>query len=531
MKKCVTSSFVLAFLVIMILINLFSNGMPPVRAVTNVDTSLSITVNPSNPEASKFVDVRIWVDPPPPSPSERFHGLTLTIKRPDGITNDYTAFTRSDDGAYYWTYKINQMGNFTFQCSFSGEYFAEGTIWYRPSLSPVLTITATGDTKPPVEVQGGSWTKKESMSQARASLGVAVANGKIYAIGGVENATYLPSYGSGFLDTNEEYDPTSNTWTTKKSMPTPRSNFAIAVYDNKVYCMGGVFGNRLDDIYHLFHVAARTSRNEVYDPLTDTWETKTPMPVEESDIQAHVVNGEIYVINGRTVKVYDPVSDSWSTKSSPPFGLDSFVSAVVDDKIYLIGNYLPVLIYDVEKDSWSEGARSPRLGIIGPAQATTGLKAPKRIYVFAVAEFGWVPYGESDIYGDSRRTSFVYNPESDTWTAGERIPTYRISFGIAAFNDILFVIGGGTFENSSNYATVSSINEQYTPIGYGTPNQSPSPSPSPTPTLTPPLSSSPSQELTDTSVPFSTIFVISASVIVVILGGLGLWFYFKKRKL
>jgi N-acetylneuraminic acid mutarotase len=93
-----------------------------------------------------------------------------------------------------------------------------------------------------------TWAAKAPMQQARAGLGVAAVNGKIYAIGGsISNGQYPPDVSSGgFVGTNEEYDPATDTWTTKASMPTPRDYFAIAAYQNKVYCIGGAVGFSVD---------------------------------------------------------------------------------------------------------------------------------------------------------------------------------------------------------------------------------------------------------------------------------------------
>ena len=93
-----------------------------------------------------------------------------------------------------------------------------------------------------------SWISKEPMPAARSGFGVAVVDGKIYAIGG-----------AGCVNATEMYDPTTNTWHTKASMPTPRSGFGIAVVENKIYVIGGSTG---DYTY--------TNVNEVYDPATDT---------------------------------------------------------------------------------------------------------------------------------------------------------------------------------------------------------------------------------------------------------------------
>jgi hypothetical protein len=57
------------------------------------------------------------------------------------------------------------------------------------------------------------------------------------------------------VGTNEEYNPTTDTWTTKASMPTPRIDFAITVYQGKIYCIGGT-----TDYY------SYSNLNEVYDP-------------------------------------------------------------------------------------------------------------------------------------------------------------------------------------------------------------------------------------------------------------------------
>ena len=126
------------------------------------------------------------------------------------------------------------------------------------------------------EIPMDCWVSKAPMNQARSGLGVAVVNDKIYAIGGVTSNGFVPSSpGSAVYagttpvavtGTNEEYDTETDTWTYKTPMPTPRAVFAIAVYQNKIYCIGG----KTNDTY--------TGVTEVYDPATDTWETKTSTP-------------------------------------------------------------------------------------------------------------------------------------------------------------------------------------------------------------------------------------------------------------
>jgi len=305
-----------------------------------------------------------------------------------------------------------------------------------------------------------SWATKVPMQQARSGLGVAAVNGKIYAIGGVISGGFVPSSpgsavyaGKTPVDvtgSNEEYDPETDTWTYKAAMPTPRAVFAIAVYQNKIYCLGGKTSN------------SYTGVNEVYDPATDTWETKTSMPTARAFLRASVVGDKIYLIGGHGLspdefllvnEVYDPVTDTWSSSEPMLSGtLFGYASAVCDNKIYIIGglsqDHVVNQIYDTETDTWIYGT-SPPSGVGGGAAATTtGDLAPKRIYVIGNTNVG------------------VYDPDTDTWSNGTQILTTRFNLGVAIVNDVLYAIGGHTYSFiPGNYEPLA-VNEQYTPIGY-----------------------------------------------------------------
>jgi outer membrane protein assembly factor BamB len=74
-----------------------------------------------------------------------------------------------------------------------------------------------------------NWTTKAALPQTRVGLKVAVANGKLYALGGSRS----------FDGTIFAYDPASNTWTAKAAMPTPRNDISVAVVGDLLYVMGG----------------------------------------------------------------------------------------------------------------------------------------------------------------------------------------------------------------------------------------------------------------------------------------------------
>jgi N-acetylneuraminic acid mutarotase len=326
-------------------------------------------------------------------------------------------------------------------------------------------------------VAGDSWASKAPMHQARGGLGVAVVNGKIYAIGGsTASGLYPPSLNGGFVGTNEEYDPATDTWTTKAPMPTPRAYFAIAAYQNKIYCIGGTIGigqSTYDGTSIPTPTYMLSGVNEIYDPATDTWENKAPMPTARMQIHANIVDDKIYIMDGfdRIVapnEVYNPETAVWSTKTPMPTAGSDHVSAVIDNKVYVIVNDIYTIdeknsrrlfIYNPDSDSWSQGTPAPLIVVDGSAGATTGVNAPKRIYVLGV-----------EVGSSSPPVNYAYDPENDSWRASATIPTNRLDFCAAVVDDKLYAIGGYTLDNTPNNGkvTVSAVNEQYTPFGYGT---------------------------------------------------------------
>jgi len=365
------------------------------------------------------------------------------------------------------------------------------------------------------QAQEDTWIALAPMPTPRTGLGVATVNDKIYAIGGLTLNDFWPSIPGyavlsnrdlrGILGVNEEYDPIKNTWISKTSMPTPRILFAITAYQNKIYCIGGKTGEDY------------TSVNEVYDPATDTWETKTPMPNAKGWLTANVVNNKIYVISGTSNEVYDPTADTWTNKTTPlkTASLVNCISAILDKKIYVIGGmtedhyYTLNQIYDVETDTWSYGSSLPTSVGGGFAVSTTGVLAPKRIYVFG---------NTANLrQGEEQRFVRIYNPKNDTWSFGNDALTSRYNFGGVVVNDTVYIVGGHIFEYP-NYFKSSSINELYTPIGYGTPE------PTINPTVTP--TSSPDSPLT--TLP-STLEIVALVILVVVALSLVVNFVKKRR--
>lgn len=329
-------------------------------------------------------------------------------------------------------------------------------------LTPSIIIVKPVST----ELVENSWETKASLPTPRACVGAAVVKGKIYVIGG------MPDY-----DTNEEYDPATNTWTTKAPMPTGRCNFGITVYENKIYCIGGQFSHEQNP----YAGSEFTGTVEVYDPATDEWKTKNPMPAPRCQLQASVVNGKIYLIGGRsrdqnstvssTVslnEVYDPKTDTWTTKTPMPYPVTFYSSAVVGNKIYLFGGLdesndrthptqMSVnQIYNADTDTWSLGAPLLNAVLKGAAAATSGVFAPQRIYVVG----GEVRY---PVEQQASNIVQIYDPKNDSWSYGASMLSRRIYLGLAVVDDRLYAIGGANGYILPGW-TGSAENAMYTPF-------------------------------------------------------------------
>lgn len=166
------------------------------------------------------------------------------------------------------------------------------------------------------------------------------------------------------LDVVQAYGPETHEWKERRPMRRTRQEFAGAFgADGKLYVFGG-YGHRgsvHEEDYATkeeFEAAAREMRAygkealrsvEVYDPATDTWSERSPMPEGRHAMGAALgADGRIYVVGGavsysdpvgsRSVFVYDPTTDRWS--EGPPLRRGRFHHAVAVDpagRVYAVG--------------------------------------------------------------------------------------------------------------------------------------------------------------------------------------------------
>src|SRR5687767_7180444 len=104
--------------------------------------------------------------------------------------------------------------------------------------------------------------------------------------------------------------PAQGLWSEKARMFDLRSEAATVFANGKVYVMGGLARNQ-----------EASTLNQEYDPATDTWRDRRPMPFPLSHPNGTVLNGKIHIVGGFLAQVhvaaqdsnfeYDPVADTW----------------------------------------------------------------------------------------------------------------------------------------------------------------------------------------------------------------------------
>ena len=235
------------------------------------------------------------------------------------------------------------------------------------------------------------WTKKKPMALPVHHQAMVEYRGKIYVLGGF----VAPSTGGGWepVDNTWEYDPVADSWKALWPLPSKRGSAVATQVDGKLYLIGGattVEGSK--DVAINGNGPARVvATNEVYDPATNRWESRSPMALARNHAFAGVVGGKIYVIGGRVahafvtvssntdiVEEYDPATNTWSgLKAKMPSARSGGGWGTLAGKIYvaggevatpeMVGAFRAVEVYDAASNSWSKmpAMPMPRHGVAG----------------------------------------------------------------------------------------------------------------------------------------------------------------------
>src|SRR2546427_6972073 len=232
--------------------------------------------------------------------------------------------------------------------------------------------------------------------------------------------------------------PSKGGWVAKAPALLKRTEVAVAAVGGKVYVVGAVQPG-------LPFIAPAV---EEYDPATDTWHERAPLPSGLHHAGIGVVNDRLYVIGGFELSLfsiwspvtslyeYDPVADRWMARKSMPTPRGALAVAALAGKLHAVGGYnrdgntSAHEVYDPATDSWT--VRAPM-----PTARDHHAAAPLNGRFYAIG-------GRLNRqYGQNLGVTEEYDPATDRWTRKADLPTPRSGITAAVVKDRIYVFGGG----------------------------------------------------------------------------------------
>jgi N-acetylneuraminic acid mutarotase len=271
----------------------------------------------------------------------------------------------------------------------------------------------------------GMWTTVAPIQTARDNSAYAVLNDELYVASGQQQPSSC-----NYTHAVEVYNALTNSW--RYVAPLPYTTFGAggASVNGHFYVIGGTQcpGPSLAAV-------------SIYDPLTDVWTPGSPMNIAKQNFVTAAVNGKIYALGGVSsgtsvadAEVYDPVLDHWTNLPPVPAPRGSVAGAAVGNKIYVIsGDYTnTVFEFDTVTNTWSSKSPMPAINSGAEAVVVNGL-----IYVLGGDAFNCTISGPCD-----HTSVFVYDPQTDSWSAGVPLPDAVGGFAVANIVDCIYVASG-----------------------------------------------------------------------------------------
>jgi N-acetylneuraminic acid mutarotase len=222
-------------------------------------------------------------------------------------------------------------------------------------------------------------------------------------------------------------------------------------------------------------------------PANAAWSQGAPMPRATSESATVVMSGSAYVAGGfgapDGLQRYDLATDAWTTLAPMPGGRDHPLAVAIDGDLYVtggnhqgMGNQAASGWRHVLADNrWEDVPELPRYAAAGAAvlggfayfsnaaghllqfdprtrltrTIASDASAP-RDHSLLVAFQGelWMLGGRG--FTGTVSTVSIYDPASETWRPGPRMPNARAGFAAAASESLLFVAGGEVITSTPN---------------------------------------------------------------------------------
>jgi len=302
----------------------------------------------------------------------------------------------------------------------------------------------------------GRWAARAALPLPRSEMAWATATaGRMHVVGG---------YGEGAVNRayHHIYDPAADRWLRGAPLPRGANHVAVASDERFVYALGGfVEQNRLSDT----HAYA-------YELATDRWREIAPLRRPRGAAAAVMLDGRLHLIGGASEpaserasvgwhEVYDPQTDGWSQRKPLPGARDHVGCVAHAGLIHVVGGRFNTFEYNTDlhhvylpaRDTWELRAPLPT------ARSGHGLVVLRGRFYAMGGEGGILVGGvprQATVFGQMES----YDPAGDSWQRHAPMPTPRHAVGAAAIGDRIYVAGGGAVLGG---AVQSAVHEAFTP--------------------------------------------------------------------
>ena len=211
------------------------------------------------------------------------------------------------------------------------------------------------------DAAANKWIDAAPLPKGANHVGVVVQDGKLYAFGGFVEQNRTPH------DQAFAYDEKANAWTALRPMPEAFGSIGCVALNGKLHLIGGAIGDSNE-------TKASVAWHYVYDPATNAYEKRAPLPTARDHTGTVEHNGVIHVVGGRVNNFYtnsnlhhsyDAKADKWTMRNPLPTARSGHGAVLYRGKMFVMGGEGANRVfgqneaYDFAADKWEQYAPMP----------------------------------------------------------------------------------------------------------------------------------------------------------------------------
>ncbi|MCD4657442.1 MAG: right-handed parallel beta-helix repeat-containing protein, partial [Planctomycetes bacterium] len=258
-----------------------------------------------------------------------------------------------------------------------------------------------------------------------------------------------------YYKNNEVYYPLTDTWETKKETLLARRYSGVCAINDKIYSVCGTEWNGN---------GFSSDKIEEYDIQTDVWSFTTDANRGKRNFSYVWNNNELYLFGGNnitdyssTVEKYNPLTETWSALTNINYGHVHSAAASLQGKIYVTGGYgfNPSQIYYKQTSVYTVQSDTwdyTKKPMLNARNGHVLLQLNGKLYAIG-----------GRVVSTRTNTVEVFDPALDTWSYVDSMNEAKTDICGAVYNGKIYIFGG----HLASDGYLDSV-EEFTPKGDGT---------------------------------------------------------------